>query len=256
MIMGSVIRMWKKIGETPLQTLSRARSTYNIADDIKACYTGRLDPMAQGIIVILFGTEIHRAPEFNHSDKTYQFQAILGISTDSYDAMGRIHDVHDIHDVQYSQAQEYLNRILQISGVIDQPMPPCSAYRYKGKPLWMHHRAGTLPSILPTKKVNVHSIDAICPNPLQISLGQYRKECLDDIKDVGMPSEREGFPIEEITKDWKSCNKNIVLYRILLRAHVSSGTYIRSLVHDIGQSMNIPAHAFRITRIEIGDAPS
>lgn len=244
--MDGIIRMWKKIGETPLQTLSRARDTYSIDADIKACYTGRLDPMAQGVIVILFGAEIHRSPEFNSRDKTYQFQAILGVSTDSYDAMGRI---EKIHDVTYAQAKQYLSAILQLLGDIDQPMPPCSAYRYKGKPLWMHHRAGTLPTILPTKKVHIYEVSSLCPNPLCITLGKYRQECLDDIKDVGTLEERDGvFPIEDIKGDWKAADKDIVLYRILLRAHVSSGTYIRSLVHDTGQSINIPAHAFRITR--------
>ncbi len=248
-VMDGIIRMWKKIGETPLQTLSRARDTYNIAADIKACYTGRLDPMAQGVIVILFGEEIHRAPEFNSRDKTYQFQAILGVSTDSYDAMGRINKVHDI---TYAQAKQYLNNILQLTGQLDQPMPPCSSYRYKGKPLWMHHRAGTLPSVLPKKKVHVYEVDALCPNPIYMTLGQYRKECLDDIGDVTDPEERDGvFPLKLIKGDWKACDKNVVLYRVLLRAHVSAGTYIRSLVHDTGNATGIPAHAARITRISL-----
>ena len=117
----------------------------------------------------------------------------------------------------------------------------------------MHSRAGTLPVILPTKKVNIYSINTLYSNPLPIALGVYRMECLDDIKDVGVPEKRDGtFPIGEITGDWKSCDPDVVLYRILLRARVSSGTYIRSIVHDTGQSLGIPAHAFRITRTSSG----
>jgi tRNA pseudouridine55 synthase len=248
--MDGIIHMWKKIGETPLQTLARARETYSIDADIKACYTGRLDPIAQGIIVILFGDMIHRSPEFNSSDKTYQFQAILGVSTDSYDAMGRLNHVYDI---SYSQAKQYLHRIVELHGDVLQPMPPCSAYKYKGKPLWMHYRAGTLPEKMPTKKVHVYDVTELCPNPLHITLASYRKECLDDIGDVHIDTERDGsFPLDDIKKDWRACDGKINLYRVLLRAHVSSGTYIRSLVHDTGKSLNIPAHAFRITRIGIG----
>ena len=245
--MNGIIRMWKKIGETPLQTLARTRDTYSIDDDITACYTGRLDPLAQGLIVILFGTEIHRAPEFNSRDKIYQFQAILGVSTDSYDAMGHI---TRINSITYTQAQQYLNMMIKTAGSGTQPVPPCSSYRYKGKPLWMHHRSGTLPDVLPTKNVNIYNISLLCPNPLHMTLSQYRTECLDDINDVTVPEERSGvFPINEIIQKWKLCDDNTVLYKVLLRAHVSSGTYIRSLVYDVGHSIGVPAHAFRITRI-------
>lgn len=56
----------------------------------KICYIGRLDPLASGLVCFLVGDECVSSRSRLHSDKTYCFNLILGISTDTGDALGLI----------------------------------------------------------------------------------------------------------------------------------------------------------------------
>jgi tRNA pseudouridine(55) synthase len=241
-----IIRAWKRIGETPSQVINRVKQDYNITN-IAACYTNRLDPMAQGVITILFGPSVHKAPSFNKMDKVYQFQAILGISTHSYDAMGR-HT--NYREVKYEKAQLFVEEMLKLNDTeYQQSLPPCSAYRHNGKPLWQHTIDNTLPSPLPTKKVKVITIKFLQDNPTQLDFCQYRSECLDDIRQVRRLNENANFQFNQIISDWNELNLAYV-WRVPFEVHVSSGTYVRGLVHDICTKIGIPGHAFRITRFK------
>jgi len=235
-----VIHAWKNIGETPLQTLKRIRFEYGISNKIKSCYAGRLDPMAQGVLTLLFNEAIYWAPEYNHCSKQYRFQAILGIGTDSYDALGNITNVLNITP---EQALEYRDKMLALTGTWDQHLPPFSAYRYQGKKLWQHARNGTLPSILPKKNITVYDIEA--GDCIEIPLIQHKKEVFSDISDM---SSMGDFDIEKIINSWNNI-ESLSIWKLVFTVKVSSGTYVRSLVHDLGHILGVPAHAFRITRL-------
>lgn len=239
-----IIRVWKRIGETPLDALLRAKQEFNIGG--KACYTGRLDPMAQGSMTILFGDQVHNAHEHNRSSKIYRFQAVLGVSTNSYDPLGRITNVRQ---VTAAEAELFYNQITSINGDIRQEIPPCSAYRYQGKPLWKHEVEGTLPQPLPTKIVKVYSITPLQSHPTTVILDEYRKDVLSDISDIG----GSVFDLDRITGDWNDLQSWQIshVYRICLEANVGSGTFVRALVHDTAKNIGIPAHAFRITRVKL-----
>ena len=240
----TILKTWKRIGETPLQAMTRTLKDHK-QEDAKACYAGRLDPMAQGIMVILVNQEYFCLQDYyNSCTKTYRFQAILGISTSSYDAMGNIQDVTEVTS---DQALKYNSAMLKIKGKINQPFPPCSSVRYKGKPLWWHAKHGSLPSILPFKEREIYCIKSL-NSPVESCLKDYRKLCVGDIQDVENLSPGV-FNTEQIIKEWKSLNSKIKIWKLQYEVTVSAGTYVRSLVKDLGQQFNIPAHAFRITRI-------
>lgn len=243
-----VVLAWKKIGETPLQVMERVRDERAIPRRVKGCYTCRLDPMAQGLITILFGDMIYQAPKYNHVSKTYRFQAILGISTSSYDPMGRITNYKII---THQEAELFFTKMSKIVGTIEQELPPCSSYRYQGKPLWQHSIDGTLPEVLPRKTVQVNEIHALQPHPTQISITDYLSECINDIKDVERLNPGK-FEYGDIYSDWEDLHLRHV-WRATFSVDVTSGTYIRSLVNDLGTKLNIPAHAFRITRTQLGN---
>ena len=246
--MSAIISAWKHIGETPLQCLMRVQEDYSIPET-KSCYTGRLDPMAQGIIVLLYGDYIHLSPHYNSKSKTYIFQCILGISTGSYDAMSM---TSKCTSVTYGQALAYQEAMLDTIGNMKQSLPPCSAYRYKGKPLWIRYRDGTLPEVLPTKDVTVYGMASVYPHPVQISLEKYKEECFDDLNDFKVQrATNNDFPVDTIMKNWKDISAPTELYRLVFKAPVSSGTFVRGLAHDVCASLGIPSHAFRITRVEI-----
>ena len=260
-----VITVWKYIGETPLQALERARKDYSLEGVEPACFTGRLDPMAQGLQINLFGQDVYdKQDDYNSCSKTYSFMAILGISTTSYDSLG---DITDIVDITYDKAMRFHTAMMNMKGKIIQPFPPCSAYRYKGHPLWWHAKHGSLPIIMPRKEREIYEVKSKgevevkgkskCKGkgePVHLPVSTYRRSVIADIKDVQHFSNGSGsgFNCDEVIKAWRGLRADIGIWRVQYEVTVSSGTYIRSLVHNLGAELGVPAHASRITRLKIG----
>jgi tRNA pseudouridine55 synthase len=240
-----IISVWKRIGETPLQATERARKEYGITDE-QACFTGRLDPMAQGIQISLFGSDVSMSERFNTCRKTYRFTAILGIATSSYDPLG---DITDIVDIPYDQAQRFHQKMLAIRGKMIQAFPPCSAYRYKGRPMWWHAKNGSLPKPMPAKEREIYSVKEIS-SPINLPVSTYRRTVIEDIKDVNYYN-GDKFNGSRVIGGWRGLKKDIPVWRAQYEVTVSSGTYVRSLVHNLGVELGIPAHAMRITRLKI-----
>ena len=226
-----------------MQCLDRIRREYNITDS-RYCYTCRLDPMAQGVTTLLFGDAVSSSAAVNSSDKVYRFQAILGVSTTSYDPLGRITSARLVTDLEVAR---FARALTSLAGrEVEQEIPPCSAIKYLGKPMWQHCKDGTLPANMPRRRVKIYSVRALQP-PVMVDMDRYLCECISDIKDVMSLNSSADFQYREILQDWNSVQLGHV-YRLVFEAKVSSGTYIRGLVNDIGASLDIPAHAFRITR--------
>lgn len=243
----NIIRAWKYIGETPLMALKRVATDHKIPHYVKSCYTGRLDPMAQGKIVMLYGkNSLQHKDHYNFHDKTYRFQAVLGFSTTSYDPLGFIRDTKV---VSQQDATRYFHAMLAKKGKFIQVLPPCSAYIYKGKPLWSYHINNNLPEMMPKKEREIINIRSLHELPVEIQLTDYLEECIDDINDVKENNDAV-FKCSDIIKQWKDQSEIMpCVWRLQFEIRVSAGTYIRSLVHDTGMDLGIPAHAFRITRI-------
>lgn len=68
---------------------------------------------------------------------------------------------------------------------------------------------------------------------------------------------------EELAKITQAKKREVFIYRLELlnfdspflsfKAHVSKGTYIRSLANDISQKLNLPATTYELCRTQIGD---
>jgi tRNA pseudouridine55 synthase len=196
-------------------------------------------------MVALFGDAVKHQDIYNGCDKTYRFHAVLGISTDTYDPMGTI---IDMQEVTSSQVARFNDEMLKLTGKITQPFPPFSAYRYKGHPLWWHARHGSLPSPMPSKERVIYSVKQIT-RPVCLSLSTYRKTAIADMKDVSLYNGND-FNCHEYIQAWRNLDGTLPVHRVQYEITVSSGTYIRSIVHNLGQMLGVPAHAARITRIK------
>ena len=47
----------KQIGETPLEALEKVRREHGFDANLPMTYAGRLDPMAEGLLIVLVGEE-------------------------------------------------------------------------------------------------------------------------------------------------------------------------------------------------------
>ena len=230
---------YKNLGETPLECLERIRIEYGKAKDVPMTYAGRLDPMAEGLLIILAGDECKEKEKYLKMDKEYEIEVLFGISTDSYDTLGLIEKaekkVFDAIDFQ------------KYKGKFIQEYPKYSSKTVNGKQLHVYAREGNLPEEMPTKEVEIFLIEQIGSKALS---GQRIADVvLENIKKV-----KGDFRQEEISAKWAEFGKNHPLTKFIvlkLKVACSSGTYMRSLANRIGNDAGIPALAYSIKRTRI-----
>jgi tRNA pseudouridine55 synthase len=105
----------------------------------KIGHAGTLDPMATGLLVVLLGQGTKLAGYLSDDHKIYRGSLILGQTTDTYDVQGK---------VLSTAAWEHLDpgviraEVIGWRGTMRQEVPPVSAAKHQGKPLYALHRAG------------------------------------------------------------------------------------------------------------------
>ncbi len=229
--------IYKNIGETPLEALERFRASRPELELEPMTYAGRLDPMAEGKLLILIGDECKEKEKYLGFDKEYEVEIVFGISTDTYDALG-IPKVSPRH-VEVTPWGRYI-------GKFTQEYPPYSSKTVNGKQLHELARARELPDEMPTKEVEIYSIDML--NESSISSAELKARIFDSINKV-----KGDFRQEEIKKKWEEVLgiSNDQFSMINIRVRCSSGTYMRSLADRVGKDAGTGAFALSIKRTKI-----
>ena len=62
--------VYKRVGETPLQSIARFKQDNPHFKDISMTYAGRLDPMAEGLLMLLSGDAIAHKDKYLDLPKT------------------------------------------------------------------------------------------------------------------------------------------------------------------------------------------
>jgi tRNA pseudouridine55 synthase len=104
----------------------------------KAGHAGTLDPLATGLLPLLFGEATKLAFLLSEADKSYIADLRLGTTTTTGDAEGEVIDVRPVR----VSAAEIENALRHFRGPIDQVPPMYSALKREGRPLYEYARAG------------------------------------------------------------------------------------------------------------------
>ena len=86
----------KPVCWTPLQCIDvlRTKTWYmnncKVVGTMKLGYSGRLDPLARGLMVILVGSANLNRTYFDKLDKAYRFTVLFGYATDTQDLLGLV----------------------------------------------------------------------------------------------------------------------------------------------------------------------
>jgi tRNA pseudouridine55 synthase len=123
----------KPIGLSSNAALQQAKKLLGAA---KAGHAGTLDPLASGLLVVLFGEGTKFAGPLLDADKEYLATLKLGERTTTGDAEGRILATRQVEVINL---EETLQRF---RGEIDQVPPMHSALKHKGTPLYRLARRG------------------------------------------------------------------------------------------------------------------
>lgn len=244
--MNSVINIYKPVGKTPLEVIRQIKSIFPEYTHETLGYAGRLDPMAEGVLLVLKGEENKKRKEYERYDKKYSFEVLFGVETDTYDILGLLSRIQNISEnLPLQQLQRYINEYI---GTWEQPYPPYSSPRVNGRPLFYWARHNALDTIkIPSKKITVHSLEMEALHKMTSShLLSYIEKKISTIQG--------DFRQSDILKLWRnelsslSCSFTYARFAI----ECSSGLYIRSLAHDLGKKLNTDAIALSITRTAVG----
>ncbi len=96
-------------------------------------HTGTLDPMATGLLILLVGSATSAQASLQGSRKTYSGTISFGAETDTWDAEGRIVAEAPPPALDAGSLEK---AVLAFSGRIVQQVPPFSAVRMNGQPMY------------------------------------------------------------------------------------------------------------------------
>lgn len=168
----------------------------------KIGHAGTLDPMAEGLMVVMVNSATKFSDDLMKKDKEYYVEMELGYETDTYDAEGKKTRIYDgIIEYDEQNVRDVINSFV---GIQDQIPPMYSALKVNGKKMYEMAREGIEIERKP-RRVEIYSI-----------------------RDITIKGKMITFYVE-----------------------VSSGTYIRSLVRDIGEKLSFWATMTKLIRTKI-----
>ncbi|HXZ81088.1 MAG TPA: tRNA pseudouridine(55) synthase TruB [Terriglobales bacterium] len=198
--MDGVLIINKPGGMTSHDVVNRVR---RILGERSVGHLGTLDPMATGVLPLVFGRMTRLAQFYTTSAKTYEGQIRFGYATDTYDADGEPCGPAVTVKVTLEQARSVAARF---QGVFRQLPPPFSAKKVQGVPAYKLARKQQPVSL----------------EPVEVEVQE--------------------FEILELNAD-----------RAHFRAQVGSGTYMRSIAHEMGQILGVGAHLAELRRVALGE---
>jgi tRNA pseudouridine55 synthase len=208
---------------------------------VKVGHGGTLDPLASGVLPIALGEATKLCGRMLDASKTYNFTIAFGTETEGLDAEGDVIATSDVRPTAAAIAA-ILNTFI---GEIAQIPPAYSAIKVDGKRAYDRARAG---EAVEMKARRVEIFDLL-----------IRHSGLDPGSMV-QPSEPKPAP-EDDTRPWtlKQVQSDDIgggaserLSAVTLAAHVSKGTYIRSLARDIAHALGTVGHVSMLRRTRAG----
>ncbi|WP_420143756.1 tRNA pseudouridine(55) synthase TruB [Sphingobium sp.] len=187
----------------------------------KVGHGGTLDPLATGVLPIAIGEATKLTGRMLDSNKIYHFTIAFGVQTDTLDLEGKVIAQSEVRPT-LAQVEAVLPRF---TGPIEQAPPAYSAILIDGQRAYDLARKG-VDVEMKTRSVTIHARTPVRFEPVEtgaqgFSTGSNRTQ------DAGLSS-------------------------ITLTAHVSKGTYIRSLARDIALALGTVGHVTMLRRVKAG----
>jgi len=205
-----ILNVYKPKGWTSNDVVQKIKHSCAFA---KVGHAGTLDPLAEGVLLVLTDADTKRQDEFMGLRKEYVVKLALGLVSDS-DDLGtptRLGDSEIAGKVTRENIVAVLNKYI---GKFDQQVPAYSAVKQQGQKLYSRAR-NKEEFDLPTKQVELFNYE----------ITDFTES--ENIDDFVCPT----FELK------LSCGK---------------GFYVRSLVRDIGKELGCGAVVIELTRTRIG----
>jgi tRNA pseudouridine55 synthase len=219
--MDGILLIDKPSGWTSFDVVAKVRGIIKRETGLKkpkVGHTGTLDPLATGLLVLVLGSYTKRVSELSKVDKTYEVTMKLGQTSTTGDEEGERTKTGD----RTPETEEIEDVFEKFVGEIEQIPPAYSAIKINGQRAYKLARAGKEVKIEP-RKATIH----------EIKPGHN----LDKNNTQGRTLDRGWYEYPEVR----------------FTAKVSSGTYIRTLVEDMGTKLGTGAYMSNLRRTQVGD---
>ena len=178
----------------------------------KISHAGTLDPLAEGVMIVLTDSDCKKQEKFMKLDKEYEARVLIGASSPSYDLEKQLTFDNNIPLFSKKALEDVLK---SLEGEITLPVPMFSAKKISGTRLYKMARRDKELVEIPMMNSQVYRIT------------QIGEETFDYFG--------YAYPV------------------IKLLISCSSGTYIRTLAHEIGQRLGTTAVLLHLKRTKVGD---
>jgi tRNA pseudouridine55 synthase len=176
-------------------------------------HAGTLDPFATGVLVVCVGRATRLVQFLVGLEKEYLATLRLGYATDTQDETGK--QITPLTSSKELRSEDVLDVLKEFIGPQLQTPPMFSAKKVRGERLHRAAREGREVEREPAR-ITVYSMDMV---------------------------ERDGTRVIERQDGTRD---------IFIRVSCSSGTYVRTLAHDIGQRLGVGAHLAELRRAAVG----
>ena len=246
----------KRIGETPLESLTAWKKLHPVYETVPATYAGRLDPMASGKLLILLGEECKQKQKYTGLDKEYVVNVLLDISTDTGDTLGLPSCTEQVTVPTIEHIREVLKAEV---GTYSRTYPSYSSKTVGGVPLFLHTLRGTLSNIeVPSHTEAIHAIQLLSVTTSDLdTLSSHIEQILQRVPRDSSSTKQLGadFRQDEIREAWRALfssmnERGFVILK--LRVSCGTGSYMRTLSERIGRGLGTTALAISILRTKIG----
>jgi tRNA pseudouridine55 synthase len=146
-------------------------------------HAGTLDPLATGVLVVLVGKATRLSAFLMDTTKRYAGRIVLGVSTDTQDAEGRVLSRRPVAGIDIDDVRRVFE---EFTGVIEQVPPMTSALKRDGTPLYELARKGVEVKREP-RRVTIESFEVLAYEPPEIefdmvcSRGTYVRTVAADV---------------------------------------------------------------------------
>jgi len=148
----SCIILNKPSGVSSNHALSKIKKKLN---QKKAGFSGTLDPLASGLLIVFLNKATKLCSFFLNADKSYQATIKLGFTSTTGDITGEITSSSQIPDIKNIDLKKIEKKFL---GSIEQTPPMFSALKYKGTRLYEYARKG-IEVNRPSRNINIYDIN-------------------------------------------------------------------------------------------------
>jgi tRNA pseudouridine55 synthase len=132
-----------------------------IAGTRRVGHAGTLDPLATGVLLVCIGKATRISEYLMNSRKTYRAEVLFGAATTTYDAEG---EVTDAFPTEGLGAATLAGALASFVGTVPQQVPPYSAVKQDGQPLYRRARRGEEVET-PVRQVEIYRAELIAWEP-------------------------------------------------------------------------------------------